>query len=271
MTKPNGKSASLDTRIAAALGNDKLGLPELRALLKEADETRASAKQDVEVQFKAMVDPTIDDAEASQRRLQRSKLTVDRLNAAIPQLAARVKRLEQIEYRAIWNEQLDVLEKQRDALAEELREVYPSILDAITSLYADADANWTQIEKLQSASPPGEFRRLVDAECKARGLSSYTAAQPRLRDALRLPDWNESRVIAFPQFVDWNARAAMLNQSMAEQMRAKWATAGSADWAVAQEQLIAQQEAEHAKRDKELEAKRAAEKAKYEAALRAGK
>lgn len=120
--KTNGKRQSLDSRIAAALGNENVGLPELKELLKEAEETRTEAKQIVETEIRLLFDPSNADPDASDRRLQRSKLTVERLNAAIPQLAARVKRLEQIEYRAVWNEQMDLLEKQRDALAQELNQ-----------------------------------------------------------------------------------------------------------------------------------------------------
>jgi hypothetical protein len=45
----------------------------------------------------------------------------------------------------------------------------------------------------------GERRPLLDAELTARGLQSYNAAQPRLRDNLKLPDWLQPRDIAYWQ------------------------------------------------------------------------
>lgn len=273
MAKPNGQTQNLDSRIADALSQDKLGLPELRALLKEAEDARVTAQKIIDVESRHILDPTNRDPDMSESRLRRANRTIDRLGQAIPALQARVRHLELVEYRQEWNCCADELQKQTKELAVELREIYPSFLATIAELYSDIDRLETAVQQLHARAPIGEARRLLATELQARELPYFDAVHPPLRTHLKLPFWERSRDIAFPPdpTYEWNQRALMANEAMAERMRQKYATAGSAAWSEAQELQIKQQETEHAARDAELEAKRAAEKAKYEAALRAGK
>lgn len=267
----NGSTPTLDTRIADALNGDATSLAELRTLLKEAKETFAAAKLSAAAETKNTNDPRNPHPARSERALQRAQRTVTRLSLAIPPLEAKVKQIEYAEFRVARHEKANDLEKKRNSLAAELAGIYPNFLATITELYADIDCLAEQISQLHACAPIGEHRRLIDAELKARGLQCYTAAQPRLRDNLRLPNWDVSRTIAFPPNLDWSAQAALAGEAMAQRMKEKYGMTYSADWAAARDLALQQEHTEHTKREEALKAQQAADKARYEQKLREAK
>lgn len=266
--QPNGQTQPLTARIADALNSNSTSLPELRSLLQEVKETYAAAKQSAAAEGKAALDPANVYPMRSECSLRRAQRTIARLDAALPPLEAKVKQIEQAEFRVAWHLKADELAAQRDALAEELRDVYPSFLQVITDLFRDIDANTGEINKLHMSAPIGESRRLIDAELRARGLAHYDAAHPRLRDNLRLPNFDVSRTIQFPQNVDWSAQAALAGEAMARRMKEKYGTSCNADWAAARDLALQQEHAEHTRREEQLKVQQAADKAAYEAKLR---
>ena len=87
---------------------------------------------------------------------------------------------------------------ERDALAIELAELYPSFVQKIADLFSRIDENTGAISDLHGEAPRGEWRRLVDAELVSRNLDRYTAEQPPLRDNLKLPRFDRPTDIAYP-------------------------------------------------------------------------
>jgi hypothetical protein len=112
-------------------------------------------------------------------------------------------------------------------------------------------------------------RYLSEPELIARGLSSFDAAHPRLRDSLKLPDFIRASVIAFPPnpMDQWNAHAAQSHEAMAKRMAEKFGMTHSPDWAAGRDLAVEQEEAVFAKRAAELKTKETADKADYERRL----
>lgn len=111
---------------------------------------------------------------------------------------------------------------------------------------------------------------MLDPELIARGLDRYDAAHPRLRENLRLPKWDRSSEIAYPPNAldEWNRRAMQVAEATTQRLKEKHALSASADWASARDIQSERDEAEFARRDAELQARAAADKADYETKLK---
>lgn len=257
-TKTNGHTAPLDQRIAAGIVCDIADKAELTALIAEAEHVIAEAEETIKTESANALDISNSDPDHSDLQVRRAQRTIARLDQVIPKLQERIRSIEAFEYREQWNANADLLEAQHDALAEELAELYPSVVQQLSDLYERIDANNEAISRLHAAAPSiswGEAsRRLLDAELIARNLPNYDAAHPPLRNNLKLPDWDISRDIAFPVIVDWNARAALLAAAQAKQLANKFAVSHSADWAKARELQLAEEQADADKKAAEIKA-----------------
>ena len=229
---PKRFQPSLDHRIANALGNADASRETLASLWEEALEAHAEAKQIVERETARSLDLDNADPDASVRKVERAKLTMQRLALATNEFKTRVAELDRKEYAQKWNAEADRLKAERDALADELVGLYPRVVSAISALYARIDANSSAIDQLHGRAPDGEPRRLADAELSARELSSYTADQPRLRDHLKLPDWTAPTVIAFPidAFAEFQRTASAMTVNAMKALERKHAALYGPDW-----------------------------------------
>lgn len=151
------------------------------------------------------------------------------------------------------------MEAERDALASELAETYPALVQQLADLFGRVDQNTATIDHMNGKSPPGESRRLVDAELKSRGLNRYTAEQPRLRDSLLLPDFNRPRDVVYPPRFDFSAMAALQAEGLLARIAARDALSCHAGWHGAKALEDEEKRAEAAKRQAQL-AQEAAEK-----------
>ena len=54
------------------------------------------------------------------------------------------------------------------------------------------------VSRINGSAPPGEHRRLLGVELTARGLESFSTADPPIAKAVQLPDWAHSARMAWP-------------------------------------------------------------------------
>jgi hypothetical protein len=261
MTRP----PTLDKRIATALvvetNTDK---SELAALVSEAEDAIAKAQKTIEVERERALDIANDEPDKSYDQIRKAELRIERYDKALPALQARIAAIDHREAVQAWNAQADQIEAERDALATELRELYPTFVARLIDIYTRIDANTAAINSLYRSAPRGEWRNLLDAELKARGLQSYSAHQPVLRDNLKLPDWHEPRK-TYPAdpVAQWNARAAESAAATIAAMNQKHALAFSPDWHAAEAMRQEQVRQETEAREAELQRRQAEERDRY--------
>lgn len=262
--KSNGHTATLDQRIAACIASDVVDKSKLTKLVEDAVAAIAEAEETIKTESAAALDISNADPDAFDLAVRKAERTIARLDQALPKLRDRLREIDAREYAEQWHAAMNEAKGQRDPLADELAESYPSFVQKLIDLYRRIDENTALIDALHARAPIGEHRRLADAEQMARDLPSYDGVHPRLRDNLRLPDWDVSRDIAFPVIVDWNARAALMSAAFASRLADKFALTHSADWGAARDLQIKEQEAETAKRDEELKQAEAESLAEYQ-------
>ena len=195
---------------------------------------------------------------------------MQRFALAATEFAKRVDEIKRRDYAEQWNAEADRLKSIRDVLADRLAAFYPQFVAQLTDLYARIDANTAAIEALHSRAPEGEPRRLADAEQTARELPGYTAAQPRLRDNLKLPDWSAPAVIAYPidAFAEFQRQASLVLTNAVQAMERKEACLYGPDWFEGAKLRDEERRKEIAKMEEEEMERRAKSQEQYYAAMR---
>ena len=94
-----------------------------------------------------------------------------------------------------WLAEYDVMKRKRDALAEELLEVYPDAAINIVDLFVRIAAEEKELSALHQARPPGVMEHLVSAELHARGLDRFTRETPSLLTSVSLFDFDSGRQV----------------------------------------------------------------------------
>jgi hypothetical protein len=98
-----------------------------------------------------------------------------------------------------WRADCEVHKVKRDALAAELREVYPRAVAEIVDLLTRIAANDAELFRLHQARPAGISVHLRSAELEARDLESFTRDAPSITKELRLPDWEQPTKTVWPR------------------------------------------------------------------------
>ena len=189
---------SLDALLVDALGSEATDRDTLVSLWQRTVDAIAAAKATIEVESARTLDLSNSNPGASDEAVRVAHRTIDRLGKAIYLIKARVDALDADIYAQTWHAQANEIGAQRDALAQELAELYPSFVAKLAGVFARIDENKAAIANLHAQAPRGEPRRLIDAELAARGLERYTAEQPPLRDNLKLPRFDRPVDIAYP-------------------------------------------------------------------------
>ena len=261
------ETATLDARLAAALSaNGEADKGTLVALVTEAESAIAAAQETIEIESERLVDIGNPDPEASDAAIRKAERTVARLDKAVQLLKARIRQLDEATYSRDWHKAADKLEAIRDAIAAELVELYPSVVEKLVDLFGRIDTVDAAINRLHGQAQFGERRRVIGAEQRARGLTAYSAAEPPLRDRLQLPDWSETHRVAFPVPPPLNPFAAAMVGAV-QALERKSAGLYSADWAAA-EKFADEQARQEAARRAEIEAREQAEsKKRFEQAV----
>jgi hypothetical protein len=213
---------SLQERIAAALADADITSGDLASLITEVEAAANAAENVAKEAHARALDPTVADPAAAREAQREAEFTTQRLDAALPLLDARLDEVRKAEDRKRWHVDCDALEVERDALAAELREVYPAFEAKISNLFARIAANDKQLSNLHVACAAGVRRHLLSAELVARGLENFSISNPSLTQELKLPNWEQSTKLAWPQ------QTPPLGVLVAEGVARRWHP--GADW-----------------------------------------
>ncbi len=107
-------------------------------------------------------------------------------------LQARYEEVLYQEQVTAWLAEFDTAKRERDALAEELRAVYPDAVTKIMDVFVRMIANDYALSALHQR-PGGVKQHLLSAELHARGLDRFTRDVPSLVTAVHLIDWDSGR------------------------------------------------------------------------------
>jgi hypothetical protein len=125
------------------------------------------------------------------------------LRLLLPKLQARYEYVHELEQlaaffaarKAEWLAEYEALKRERDALAEELPQVYPDAAGKIANLFARIANNDAALSELHQSRPDGLEQYLRSAELHARGLSSFSRNTPSLLASVHLFDWDSGQQI----------------------------------------------------------------------------
>jgi hypothetical protein len=218
-------SGDLETRIAAAL-TEQTASSDLAALLHETEAAIAKAEATAETEREKGLDPIASpDATVALATVVAAEFARDRLRRVLPRLEARLEQVETQEYRARWRARYEEVEERRDALAAELRELYPKLASTIAELFVRVDVADREISEVNQASPPGLGLHLREVELEARDIDRFTTAAPSIANGLRLPVFDVGQELLWPQRrafdPDWLAPAPYDRRYSADWWRVK--------------------------------------------------
>jgi hypothetical protein len=178
--------STLEERIATAL-TDKISSADVEALIIETEAPITAADAAAEAERTKALDPVgSPDPIKARAAMEGAAFTRDRLLAALPRLRARLKEAEVAEQLARWRPEYERVKAVRDALAAEMREVYPAAVETLTDLFLRMEACDRQSSHVNGLAPPG-VPRLRKVELTARGVEGLLQPDVWIAEMLRLP------------------------------------------------------------------------------------
>ena len=192
-------SDTLEKRIADALADDGAApdaiaalITEVEAAAQQADAAAAKARADA-------LDPAVVvDADKVGAAVASAMLVRDRLQAALPRLQQQLKLARERECIAAWRADFENVRAKRDAMVQELREIYPTAIATLVDLMQRIAATDEEVSRINGSAPSGVHDRLHKVEREARGqLLQPDVEVPK---ELRLPllDRNGGPIFAWP-------------------------------------------------------------------------
>ena len=91
---------------------------------------------------------------------QLAALVVRRLETVLPRLRAKHQTTAAHERRIRWNQAADIVQGERDILANEFAATYPAVIDQLINIFERIKAKDQEIDRINSAAPSSEGRRL---------------------------------------------------------------------------------------------------------------
>ena len=184
---------SLERKATSALSSETVSAADLAALVEETKAAIAQAE-------KEQADPR------ATRQALDAMVAVNRLGPLLLKLQARYRDVHQQEQIVSWQDEREAtwLAKEgawiaeRDALVEELRDVYPEPTRKMADLFVRIAANNKALDELNRTRPDGVQRHLRSVELHARGLDGFSRDTPSLLTAVCLFDWETGRQICPP-------------------------------------------------------------------------
>jgi hypothetical protein len=190
----------LEERIDVALHPDAaVTSADLAALIEEIESDIAKADQLWTLQHESSLDP-----EAARQVRIDATLAANGLRPLLPELQARYEQVHEQEQAAAWRAareaawltEYHALKSERDAVAEELREVYPDAARKIANVLGRIAINDEALAELHRSRPDGlDEHYLRSAELHARKLESFTNNTPSLLTSVHLFDWDTGHQI----------------------------------------------------------------------------
>lgn len=192
---------SLEQRCVAALTDDNAKFEQLADLVIEVEDGISAATADAAKIKEEALDPLIYlDANAARAAVENAAFRVTRLSALLPRLQGRLAIVHTQETLAQWHTDYAPLKAERDALAAELREVYPAAVATLTNLFARITANDAEISQLHRRRPAGVSLNLDGgAECAARQLKAFTRDRQPLLQLVQLFDFDSGEQVWPPR------------------------------------------------------------------------
>ena len=167
-------------------------------LIGEAEAASTSAEEAAQCARAQALDPALsaEKVTVARREMDDAMFRRDRMQMAVTKLGERLRELKtQEEDQRRWTA-YEKAKAERDKLATELKDVYPTIAARLADLVPRIDANDREIEKINTRARPNGADWLAGAELIARGLKGFndsTANVPRITEELRLPRFEYNR------------------------------------------------------------------------------
>jgi hypothetical protein len=191
-------NSSLEQQITAALADD-ISSGDLGALISATEQAIARADTAADEERVRALDPTLSpDPMAAREAMQAAEFACNRLKTVFPRLKEGHQQIAAQEYLAGWHADYEARKVERDALAVELRAVYPEFETKIADLFARIAENDEELSRLHQARPAGVALHLRGAELEARGLDDFTVSAPSVLERLRLPTFEPGERLAWP-------------------------------------------------------------------------
>lgn len=187
----------LEGKISAALTAADITASELLALAGETDSAIIAADELAGRERAKALDPTLSpDPVAAREKMEAAQFAAARLRTVLPRLHAKHEQVEAAEYARQWEKDYQAVEGQTARLAQELADFYPPMVKKLVDLFDRMAANENACSRVAQGAPPGEHRRIVGAEQRARG--HWAVGYARLAEKVALPAWEENRA-AWPR------------------------------------------------------------------------
>lgn len=187
----NTQLKTLEQRIDFAIQPDAaITSADVAALIEETETAIAKAEKERSIEHTLSLDQ-----KAARQAIEDATFAAKRLRILLSKLQARYEEVYYRETVAAWLPEYEVLMRKRDALAEELREVYPNAVAKVADLFLRINGNDEELSRLHQARPPGVTLHLLSCELHARGLDGFGRDMPSLRTAVQLVDWDSGRQI----------------------------------------------------------------------------
>ena len=183
-------AALLEERIAAAfVDGAKSG--DIADLISETEAASVASGGAAERSRMRALDPTLSaaDVAAARRDMEDAAFRCDRMGEAVRRLGGRLREVKRQEEQARRLAAYDAALAERDALATELAEAYPTMAKQLADLAGRIATNDAVIERINGALPDGA-KWMAGAEMIARELRGFndgTANVPRITQQMRLP------------------------------------------------------------------------------------
>lgn len=187
--------SDLDERIAAAFQTG-VSSGTVAKLIKEAEAAAVASDEAAQRARVRALDPALHspDVTAARREMEDAAFRRDRLQTAAQKLGDRFRELQKQEENERRQIAYDRIKAERNALAEELRQLYPGFAEQLGKLLARIEANDREVEFVNRNLPRGGGRLLV-AELIARGLEGFMINRspvPSIVSEVRLPAFEYS-------------------------------------------------------------------------------
>ncbi len=217
---------NLEQRAVSALSADPAPSPaELLTLIAEVEAGITEAEAAAEQAKQNFLDPIQSpDINAARAKVEATEFVGSRLRSLLVRLEDRYRQVKAAEAAAAWRNKYEGLKVARDQLAAELRQIYPTTVNTLVSLFARIGANDAALSQLHRGRPANAKGTLLSAELVARGLDEFSRDSPPLSKELRLPDWAESCRLVWPPRE--TPASVLLSESMSGDADPRY----SADW-----------------------------------------
>jgi hypothetical protein len=125
---------TLEGRIATALSED-IASADVATLITDTEAAISAADAAAEAERVKAFDPIASPDPAKARAaMEDAAFTRERLRTVMPRLQTRLKQVKAAEYLAGWGPEYERLKAVRDALAAEMKEIYPRVTEQLVSL-----------------------------------------------------------------------------------------------------------------------------------------